>query len=198
MSASIGSVRQWHWISAGICAVGMLFFSWTGITLNHAGDIPASPEIITIEDTLPNALLKNFTEQQTTMRLPIAIRSWLKDKHKLSISAQLKGELDNGEYYLAMPRPGADAWLSIDIASGEFIYERTDRGWIAFFNDLHKGRDSSTAWIWFIDIFAVGCIIFCLSGLWLLYRQAAFRLSTWPITTLGILVPLIIILTTLH
>ena len=53
MKFSLGNVRQWHWISAAICIVGMLFFSWTGITLNHAADIPAKNEIATIETNYP-------------------------------------------------------------------------------------------------------------------------------------------------
>ena len=32
-------MRQWHWISAAICLIGMLLFAVTGITLNHAGKI---------------------------------------------------------------------------------------------------------------------------------------------------------------
>ena len=51
-----------------------------------------------------------------------------------------------------MPSPGADAWLSIDRDSGAVEYERTDRGWIAYLNDLHKGRDAGTAWKWVIDL----------------------------------------------
>ena len=36
-------MRQWHWISAAVCLIGMLAFALTGITLNHAGQIEAKP-----------------------------------------------------------------------------------------------------------------------------------------------------------
>ncbi|GAC20666.1 PepSY-associated TM helix domain-containing protein [Paraglaciecola arctica] len=199
MNLALGNARQWHWISAAICIVGMLFFSWTGITLNHAADIPANSDITTIEANVPEVMLQAW---QTTAKnedtLPKNIRQYLSAEYQLDISARLVGELNNGEFYLAMPNPGVDAWLSIDIESGELIYEKTNRGWISFFNDLHKGRYTNTAWVWFIDIFAVCSIVFCLSGLWLLYKQSTFRLSTWPIVALGILLPLVIILTSLH
>ncbi|GHE80716.1 PepSY-associated TM helix domain-containing protein [Thalassotalea profundi] len=203
MKISLGNARQWHWISAGICSIGMLFFSWTGITLNHAGDIPAKNDITTVETQLPNNvlhawILRHESESVAPNSLPDDVRQLLISEHNISISKYAEGELSDGEFYLSIPEPGVDAWLSIDLDSGELIYERTDRGWISFFNDLHKGRYTNTAWIWFIDAFAVGCIVFCLSGLWLLYKQASFRLSTWPFVSLGVLLPLIIILTNLH
>ena len=199
MKFSLGSVRQWHWISAAICIVGMLFFSWTGITLNHAADIPAKNDIATIETQLPDDLLQSWQPVENDKNsLAKSIIEHLDEEFSVSIPSNAQGEFSDGEFYLAMPEPGVDAWLSIDVESGELIYERTDRGWISFFNDLHKGRYTNTAWIWFIDAFAVGSIIFCLSGLWLLIKQTSFRLSTWPYVTLGVLIPFIIILTNLH
>ncbi|WP_426358668.1 PepSY-associated TM helix domain-containing protein [Pseudocolwellia sp. HL-MZ19] len=199
MKFSLGNVRQWHWISAAICIVGMLFFSWTGITLNHAADIPAKNDIATIETQLPDALIQTWLPVENEKNaLEKNIIEHLDKQLGLSIPSNVQGEFSDGEFYLAMPEPGVDAWLSIDVESGELIYERTDRGWISFFNDLHKGRYTNTAWIWFIDAFAVGSIIFCLSGLWLLIKQTSFRLSTWPYVTLGVLIPFIIILTNLH
>lgn len=199
MKIALGSARHWHWISAGVCSVGMLFFSWTGITLNHAGDIPASSDITTIETQLPEAILKPWQLSKMHRNvLPHNVKQYLSSEHELVIPDHLIGEFSDGEFYLSMPNPGVDAWLSIDIETGELIYEKTDRGWISFFNDLHKGRYTNLAWKWFIDVFAVISIVFCLTGLWLLYKQASFRLSTWPFVTLGIVIPLIIILTSLH
>jgi hypothetical protein len=199
MTISLGSARQWHWISAAICSIGMLFFSWTGITLNHAGDIPANANITTLEDELPTDILGPWHAiEDDKSTLPSLVREYLIANHGLYIDNNIVGELSDGEFYLSMPNPGVDAWLSIDLESGELIYERTDRGWISFFNDLHKGRYTNEAWRWFIDIFAVISIVFCLSGLWLLYKQSTFRLSTWPMVSLGVLVPLVIILISLH
>ncbi|MBU2924977.1 PepSY-associated TM helix domain-containing protein [Colwellia sp. 1_MG-2023] len=199
MKIALGNARQWHWISAAICSIGMLFFSWTGITLNHAGDIPANSDITTIETELPESILQAWRSLDKHQNiLPNDVREYLAGEHNLTIKGGLQGELSDGEFYLAMPNPGVDAWLSVDIESGELIYERTDRGWISFFNDLHKGRYTNEAWRWFIDIFAVISIVFCLSGLWLLYKQSGFRLSTWPMVSLGVLLPLIIILMSLH
>ena len=51
-------VRTWHWMSGAVCLIGMLLFALTGITLNHAGQIPASPR--TVERTMVlDALLES-------------------------------------------------------------------------------------------------------------------------------------------
>ena len=56
--------------------------------------------------------------------------------------AAREAEWSGREIYVALPQPGGDAWLSIDLATGEVQYERTDRGWISYLNDLHKGRNT--------------------------------------------------------
>src|SRR5690554_7361054 len=40
---------QWHWISSALAVFGMMLFSVTGITLNHAGQIASIPEVTLIE-----------------------------------------------------------------------------------------------------------------------------------------------------
>lgn len=195
----LGTVRQWHWISSALCLVGMLLFAVTGITLNHAAAIPAQHQITVVETEVPDAILAPWlADEEPQAVLPESVRDWLWQEQGVVLRAELTGEWQHGEFYLALPRPGGDAWLSIDGESGEMIYERTDRGWIAWLNDLHKGRNTGTAWSWFIDIFAVACVIFCMSGLLLLQRHAGSRPSTWPLTALGLVIPLLLILTFIH
>ncbi len=72
-----------------------------------------------------------------------------------------------------MPRPGGDAWMTIARDSGEIHYERTTRGAISFLNDLHKGRNAGPMWGWFIDLFAVACVLFAGTGLFLLKMHSS-------------------------
>ena len=48
---------------------------------------------------------------------------------------------------------------------------------IAWLNDLHKGRHTGEAWSWFIDIFAVACLVFAGTGLFLLLLAAALMVT---------------------
>ncbi len=191
-----GTVRQWHWISSAVCLAGMLLFALTGITLNHAADIEASPQTTTVEAELSEGML-TLLNKRDDGPLPLAVRRWLLDQQHIS-TPDSGAEWDEAEVYLALPRPGGDAWLSIDRHSGELIYEQTDRGLVSYLNDLHKGRNTSAAWSWFIDLFSVLCIIFSLSGLLLLFRYSQQRPGTWPLVVLGILIPVLIIILTLH
>lgn len=190
-------MRQWHWISSAVCLVGMLLFAITGITLNHAADIPVEPVTITKAVTLPEALRGQLVLPEEDEPLPAAVRHWL-GKALDSRIASHSAEWSEEEIYLSLPRPGGDAWLTIDTQSGEVHFEKTDRGWVSYFNDLHKGRHTGVVWFWFIDIFALACVVFSITGLVLLYRHAANRPSTWPLVGLGFVLPLILVLLFIH
>lgn len=194
-----GTVRQWHWMSSAVCLAGMVLFAVTGITLNHAADIPAQPTIVTIEATLPDSLLAS-TKALTAeaMPLPPPIRQWLQQEHRLVIPSNRTGSYEEGEYYLTLAGPGKDAWLAIDTETGDLTYESSDRGWIAFLNDLHKGRDTGAVWRWFIDVFSIACIVFCITGLWLLVKQTRTRPGTWPWVGAGLVIPTVLILLFIH
>lgn len=197
-------VRQfhtWHWMSSAICLIGMILFAVTGITLNHAASIESNPVTQTEERILPPALLSALeavpqdADENTAVPQPVA--DWVSDELGVRVAAR-KTEWSAEELYVALPRPGGDGWVSIDRATGDVLYEDTDRGWIAWLNDLHKGRDTGTAWSWFIDIFAAACVIFCVTGLLLLQLHAKNRRSTWPLVGAGLVIPLLLIVFLMH
>jgi hypothetical protein len=129
--------------------------------------------------------------------LPAAVARWLDDTLDAA-SAGRPAEWSPDEIYLSLPRAGGDAWLSIDLASGDVEYERTDRGWISYLNDLHKGRNTGLAWSWFLDIFAAACLVFSLTGLVLLKMHAGNRSATWPMVGLGVVIPVVLALLFIH
>lgn len=189
-------LHRWHWISAAVCLIGMILFAVTGITLNHSGRIEAKPQVSTRTGQLPEALLGALGGERSG-ELPDAIRDWISANMRISVDAR-PGEWSKDEVYVSLPRPGGDAWLNIDRTSGEIEYERTDRGWIAYFNDLHKGRNTGSGWSLFLDIFAVACLVFCITGLFLLQFHASRRPSTWPLVALGVVAPVLVLLLLVH
>jgi hypothetical protein len=193
----VRQIMSWHWISAAISLAGMLVFAGTGITLNHAGDITATPVVQEHTATLPANLLSSLPQQDGRHALPAAVAAWADNEFSIGTRGR-EAEWSADEIYLAMARPGGDAWISIDRVSGDVVHEDTWRGWVAYFNDLHKGRNTGPIWAWFIDIFAGVCVFFCLTGLGLLWFKAAARSATWPLVTAGIVVPLILALLLIH
>jgi len=192
-------LHQWHWISSALCLIGMLLFAATGITLNHAAEIEARPRRASQTLTLPAALTGQLAGAETNAASPIPrdVQGWLRDNLDVDIGGR-DVEWSARDAYVALPRPGGDAWLSIDRNSGEVRHETTDRGWIAYLNDLHKGRHTGPAWSWFIDLFAVACFVFCLTGLLLLQFHSARRPATWPMVGLGFVIPCFLLVLLVH
>lgn len=194
----LGTVRQWHWVSSAVCLVGMLLFAITGITLNHAAQISAKPRVESIEKQLPQDVFGNLVLPDAEKApLPMPVAQWLEQELDIYVGKR-PAEWSEDEIYLSLPRPGGDAWLTLDLTDGSVFFEKTDRGWVSYFNDLHKGRNTGTVWFWFIDIFAIACVVFCMSGLILLYRHAAGRPTTWPLVGLGLVIPTILALLFIH
>jgi hypothetical protein len=192
------TLHAWHWISSAMCLVGMLLFAVTGITLNHAAQIEAQPQTTTATATLSADLLQQLgTREEGKAPLPETIADFLEEEFPATISGK-PAEWSANEVYLSLPRAGGDGWLSIDRATGAVEFERTDRGWISYLNDLHKGRNTGPAWSWFIDVFALACVVFTVTGLFLLQLHARQRRMTWPYVALGLVIPLLLALIFIH
>ncbi|MES2259046.1 MAG: PepSY-associated TM helix domain-containing protein [Pseudomonadota bacterium] len=196
------NLHQWHWISSALCLLGMFLFSITGITLNHSTQIEAKPSVVRKQATAPAALaaeLKTFAEGHDGAKAPLppAAEQWLLDTWSLKAGGR-SAEWSVDEVYLPLPKAGGDAWVRIGLEDGAAEFENTDRGWISWLNDVHKGRNTGTAWNWFIDIFAGACLVFCITGLLILKFHAANRPFTWPMVGLGILIPFVIALLFIH
>ncbi len=195
-------LHTWHWISSAMCLVGMMLFAITGITLNHASSIEAKPQIVQRQLQLPAELLPLVhaasDAADENKPLPAALQAWMGRTLARSFDGTLAAEWTADEIYLAQPRPGGDAWLRIDRRSGAAEYESTDRGWISYLNDLHKGRHTGTAWSWFLDIFAIACLVFCITGLLILKYHATHRPSTWPLVGIGFVLPALLALLLIH
>jgi hypothetical protein len=53
-------------------------------------------------------------------------------------------------------------------------------------------------WKWFIDVFAVACFVFALTGLVLLWLHSHRRPSTWPLVAAGLAIPAALTIFFLH
>ncbi len=189
---------QWHWISSAVSLIGLILFAVTGVTLNHAGIIAAEPKVTTTSAPLPADIAARLNAvKDADAPLPPPVRQWL--SRTLSVEATAApAEWSEEEVYLALPRPGGDGWVRFDRLSNEVEVERTTRGVISLFNDLHKGRNTGKVWQAFIDVFAVACLIFSLTGLVLLQMHARSRPVTWPLVAAGVAAPLILFLLFVH
>ncbi|WP_051933480.1 PepSY-associated TM helix domain-containing protein [Massilia sp. BSC265] len=194
-------LHQWHWISSAICLMAMLLFSFTGLTLNNASLIEAEPQVTRLKTTLPEPLraqLEQYAREHADANVPLPseIADWANASFPVEVRGK-RAEWSEDDAYLALPRPGGDAWLRL-ASDGSVEYERTDRGWISWLNDMHKGRNTGPVWSWFIDMFSVACVVFCITGFLILKYHAAKRPSTWPVVGFGVVLPIVLALLFVH
>ena len=107
------TMHQWHWISSAICLLGILLFSVTGITLNHAEQIDTEAKVTNRTTTLPLPLQTELHQAagkigEAKAPLPASIRNWLADSWSLKVTDD-PAEWSSAEVYLGQPRPGGDA-----------------------------------------------------------------------------------------
>lgn len=192
-------LHMWHWMSSAACLIGLLLFAITGFTLNHAADIEGSPVVTEKTAQLPLALLTRLTAASPADAkgpLPAPVAEWV--EKTFPVKAGGEAEWSASEVYLAAPRPGGDAWVAINLETGAVASEVTSRGWISYLNDLHKGRNSGGEWSLFIDVFSFACLVFAITGLFLLQLHSAKRKSTWPLVGLGLAIPAAIAVIFIH
>lgn len=193
-------MMRWHWVSAALALVGMLFFATTGITLTNAGFFENTRPVVTrYEASLPVNVLTDLNRLagRAAQELPASLTAWVHSSWGMALHPK-NVEWQDDEVFIDLKRPGVDAWLSIDRKSGAAQYEADDQGWIAFFDDLHRGKNTGPIWSWLVTAFGVCCVIFSLTGLVILQIRARSRWQVWPVVGLGLLIPTVLVLVFVH
>ena len=153
----------------------LLFFSVTGITLNHpewfsshqAQVLESELTIDTIADLVPD-IDKVTSEQQQVITREI--------EQAFAISLHnIEPELMCGELFYSRQNAGKSASIALDLETGDAFYEQTHYGWWAVLNDLLEGRNTSNFWGWIIDLSSVLFIIFAVTGFILAMPQKRFH-----------------------
>lgn len=171
----------------------LVFFSVTGITLNHpewfsSHQAQVIEKELTIE-RIANLAIKNENvtnvQQQT-------ITKEIESAFSISL-VNINAELMSGELFYSIKQAGKSASIAIDLETGDAFYEQTHYGWWSVLNDLHKGRNTSNFWSWIIDLSSVLFIIFAISGFILAMPQKRFR-RTLSLSLCSTLVAIIIII----
>lgn len=141
----------------------MIFFSVTGITLNHPEWFDDNnANIVEVDFIAPATLLKPNSEGH--------LLSFLLNENYLK-GSRISIERDDAELFITDKGPGTYRSLTIDLTSGDAFLETTDYGYWALLNDLHKGRNSGGFWRFIIDLSAVLMIVFSLTGFILALAQ---------------------------
>ena len=152
--------RVLHVYSSMIALVIVLFFGVSGITLNH----PTWTFGDQVELTTESGILPVATTMEDGSVDFLTISEYVREEFGVTGSVN-SFDLTNGEGSIAYKNPGYSADLFFDVETGEFELTIEQQGWVAVMNDLHKGRDTGTAWKWVIDISAGFLVVISLTGL---------------------------------
>src|SRR5262249_41190294 len=146
----------------GLAAV--LFFSVTGLTLNHPGWFFKGPERrVEAEGRVdpkwlhldPPAPAHGEPPDDTSREVArLEVVEHLRTAHGVR-GAVAEFRVDEGECLVTFKGPGYAADALIDRGSGRYNLAQTYHGFIAIINDLHKGRDSGPIWSVVVDVSAV-------------------------------------------
>jgi hypothetical protein len=83
--------------------------------------------------------------------------------------------------------PGYEADVLVDRATGHYELTESRMGLVGVLNDLHKGRDTGTAWARIIDISAILMTLVSLTGMLLMYFIQKKRFSGFLAAAAGAL-----------
>jgi hypothetical protein len=161
----------------------LLFFAFTGITLNHTSWIEHQQKSEQVAGNLTLAWVHTDTSRVNELKVVEHFRS------NYAIQVPLSDFItDETECSVSFKGPGYSADGIIDRSSGHYELIITKSGAIAIMNDLHKGRDAGTTWALLIDISAVIMILVSLTGFLMIFFLKKKRFNGLILTALGAIV----------
>jgi hypothetical protein len=182
----------------------VLFFSVTGLTLNHPDWFFANAQRTSrSEGKLDLSWLRrdpvppggeaeasggDLSSQVDKLRVVEHFRS----AHGVR-GALTDFKADEYECSVTFKGPGYDADAFIDRATGKYTLTQTSHGLVAVLNDLHNGRDSGPAWSFVIDASAVLMTVVSLTGLVLLFYLKLRRRPGVVVGLIGAVVALAVV-----
>lgn len=153
----------------------LLFFSVTGITLNHPEWFRDHQAQVVEKELIINSIADLAISDNAPSSQQLAV---ITSEVEQAFSISLQGitpEIMSDELFYSIKHAGKSTTIAVVIESGESFYEHTNYGLWAQLNDLHKGRNTSNFWGWIIDLSSVLFIIFAISGFILAMPQKRFH-----------------------
>jgi hypothetical protein len=150
--------------------------------LNHA-DLFAG-KAITTKDT-GSLTLTWVNAKDTNLVAKLNIAEYFRNKYHVK-GAVSDFRIDDSQISVSYRGPGYESDAYITRETGGYELSQTRGSFIAFMNDLHKGRDTGTAWSLIIDVSAIFLVLISLSGLILLLFIKKKRMSGIILAIVGL------------
>lgn len=162
----VSKLSRWlHIYLSMVSFAVVLFFSFTGLTLNHPTWFGGDKQVVIKNKGKLNVNWVNNPDTNKIAKLEIV--EFLRKTYQVK-GAVSEIRIDDYEVSVSLKGPGYSCDAFINREDGTYEVSEVKMGLMAIMNDLHKGRDSGKGWSWIIDLSAVFLILVSLSGLILL------------------------------
>jgi hypothetical protein len=164
--------RMVHGYLSAFAFVSLMFFSVTGILLNHPDYFEARRAGETVRKlTLPADALKAAKAAKD----PGAALGQAVAKATPLIGGYRSGEVEEDQAFLRFDGPKGASDVVVTLATGEVEATLRRAKLTTLLNELHRGRNAGTAWKWAIDVSAALFILLSVVG-YVLFFSLRFRL----------------------
>ena len=173
------TIRMLHAYLSAFAFIALIFFSATGVMLNHPEWFEAySPHEVEAKLTLSPAELAVAKGAPDVAR---AIGKAVAAKASLP-GAYGSGDVDGGKAIIRFDGPKGTSDVTVDMATGDADLRTAHASFNGLMMDLHRGKNSGVPWKAIID--ATAYIVLALSLLgYILFFSLRFRLKTSLILT---------------
>lgn len=168
-------MRTLHGYFSAVAFLALLFFSATGVLLNHPEWMPqheAAPQTQSFVLDAATLARANAASGQAQ----IDVLAGAVTPHG-AVGAFSTGEIIGAEALLRFEGPRGNSTATVDLVSGavEMDIERADT--LSMLNDLHRGKNAGAAWKSVIDVAGALTIALSLIG-FVIFFSLRFRLLT--------------------
>jgi len=171
--------RLWHGYISAFAFLLLMFFSASGILLNHpdwlVGEAPATQHSSTKIDTAEIAAAQKSADPGASLGLLAAGRLRL-------LGAYTSADIDERQAVLRFEGVRGTSNVTIDLKTGQADAQVQKADTVTMLNDLHRGKNAGAAWQALIDISGALILIMSVIG-YILFFAMRFRLRTSLILT---------------
>ncbi|HMH32295.1 MAG TPA: PepSY-associated TM helix domain-containing protein [Puia sp.] len=180
----IAMISRWLHIYLSMVSFAIVFFfAVTGLTLNHADKFGDQLHSVQEHGKLP----LNWVNTPDTSRIAkLEIVEYLRKINGIR-AALTDFRIDDSQIGVSFKGPGYAADAFINRETGGYDITKTSAGFIGLINDLHKGRDTGSAWSVFIDVSAILMTLVSLTGMLLMLFIKRKRVGGMIVAVLGLL-----------
>lgn len=182
----VAKLSRWLHIYLSMVSFAIvLFFSVTGLTLNHPNWLGGDKQVNIKNTGQLNVNWVNNTDTNKIAKLEIV--EFLRKTYQVK-GAVSEFRIDDTEITVTLKGPAYSCDAFIDRENGTYEVSEIKMGVVAVMNDLHKGRDSGSGWSWIIDVSAIFLILVSLSGLILLCFMKKKRVAGFITLFVGLII----------